>query len=145
VEAQRHRPDSTLGLHRAAIALRRRLWTTDQLDWLDGDRRGPDRVGYGTGGDDDGDPGVGDQVIAFRRGDSACVVNLGPDPVAISDIAGLGPSARVVLASQGLIDGSVIPTDVAVWISLSGASGPGSSDDPSRQQPVSSNQEQERP
>ena len=91
VQAQQGRPGSTLELYRTALRLRR---TTPQLraprlEWLD---RGPD-------------------VLAFRRAEFECVVNLGGRPVP------LPTSARVLLlSSPGSAPGGVLAPDAAAWL-----------------------------
>jgi alpha-glucosidase len=83
-----------LSLYRAAIAIRRSEpgLCGDAFAWLDL---------Y----DADGD------VLAFVRGDIACVVNFGVDAVS------LPPHSAVLLASADLSDGR-LPTDTAVWLRL---------------------------
>ncbi|GAA1854986.1 glycoside hydrolase family 13 protein [Myceligenerans crystallogenes] len=57
-------------------------------------------------------PGLDDDapVLAFTRGVGfACVVNLGPEALA------LPPGAEVILASAPLGGGAVVPADTAVW------------------------------
>ncbi len=82
-------PDSSLSLHRHAIALRRaHLVDNEEITWLD----------------------LGDDVVAYRRGGAlSCVVNFGP-PIEL-------PAGEVVLASGPLDDhATVLPTDTAVWL-----------------------------
>jgi alpha-glucosidase len=89
VDRQLGDPTSTLSLHREALRIRRR--TSDlgsaPLRWLD---RGAD-------------------VLAFARGQVACVVNLGPQPVPLPE------HTAVLLASAPLLDGR-LGTDDAVWL-----------------------------
>ena len=83
---------SMLSLYRAVIAARRQhVGRSDlSIDWLPSE---PD-------------------VIAFRRGDLACVVNLSPRSV-------VRPAGRVVLASTPTPDASdLLAPDTAVWIDL---------------------------
>jgi alpha-glucosidase len=55
---------------------------------------------------------AGDGALAFRRGeDFACVINLGPEPLALPG------GAEVLLASGALVDGD-LPTDTAVWLRM---------------------------
>jgi len=94
VDAQVDDPTSMLSLYRAALAMRRsepglRGETFEWLDYL-----GPD----------------GD-ILAFVRGDIACVVNLGAAPVS------LPPHSAVLLTSGEHPDG-VLHTDTAVWLRL---------------------------
>jgi alpha-glucosidase len=90
VEAQQGVDGSTLELYRAALALRRRWCTADEvIDWLDGTADGP--------------------PLAFRRGSGLiCVLNYGDTAVAI-------PGGDVLVASSELVDGA-LPGDAAVWI-----------------------------
>ncbi|QIK83770.1 glycoside hydrolase family 13 protein [Sanguibacter sp. HDW7] len=91
VETQERNPASTLHLYRRAIALRRSEpgLAHGALDWLD----------------------LGADVLAFRRDDVLCVVNLGSDPVAL-------PDADVLLSSEAIVD-RVLPTDSAAWLRTS--------------------------
>jgi alpha-glucosidase len=90
VAAQDGDPSSMLSLYRTAIALRRQRLDrhTEALRWID----------------------AGDGVLAFRRGDVACVVNLSPHSVH-------APAGTVLLSSADL-DGGRIPTDTTAWIEL---------------------------
>jgi alpha-glucosidase len=81
VAAQEGVPGSTLELYRRALALRRGL--TGELTWLDSP------------------PGV----LAFRRGDLECVVNLSGSTV----LVGGG-----VLLASGEIDGTSLPSDTTL-------------------------------
>jgi alpha-glucosidase len=92
VAAQQGDPSSMLSLYRAAIALRRQRLggDTGRLRWVD----------------------AGDDVLAFRRGDVACVVNLSPHPVR-------PPEGPVLISSHPFEDG-LLPTDSAAWIELAG-------------------------
>ena len=51
-----------------------------------------------------------DGVLAFRRGDTACVVNLSPGPVQLP--------AGTVLITSGPLDDDRLPVDTAAWIQL---------------------------
>ncbi|WP_214404586.1 glycoside hydrolase family 13 protein [Pseudonocardia lacus] len=87
VEAQAADPTSMLALYRAALRIRRAELPGRPMRWLPGDPA----------------------VLAFTRGDTfSCVVNLGPDPVAL-------PPGDVLLASGDLVDGR-LPTDTAAWL-----------------------------
>jgi alpha-glucosidase len=88
--AQARDPQSTLSLYRAAIGLRRTLpdLVTATLEWIDG---GPD-------------------VLAYRRGTVAVVVNASAGPVPV-------PDGELVLAS-GPFEGSLLAADTAVWLRL---------------------------
>ena len=79
-------PGSTLELYRQAIAVRRRLLTSDEaLTWVD----------------------LGRDVLAFRRGSGiVCAVNYGHD-IAM-------PAGRVLVSSTG--DSDVLRTDACAWI-----------------------------
>jgi alpha-glucosidase len=87
-------PSSMLSLYRSAIATRRTEpgLCGDEFAWLDVANA-------------DGD------VLAFARGDIACVVNLGAEP------APLPAHTAVLLASGELPDGR-LPADTAVWLRL---------------------------
>ncbi len=90
VEAEEEDRTSMLWLYREALHLRRDLPALHVTvhGWLD----------------------LGDQVIAFNRGDRfACVVNFGEQPVEL-------PPGQVLLASQPISDR--LPTDCAAWIAL---------------------------
>ncbi len=95
VEAQDGDPDSFLSLYREALRLRREepALHESQFAWLDV-------------------PGAADDVLAFTRGHGfACVVNLGPAPVAM-------PEHTDVLLTSDRLEGGLLPTDTAVWLRL---------------------------
>lgn len=94
VDAQAVDPASMLSLYRAAIATRRREpgLRDGGFAWLD-------------------IPGAASNVLAFTRGDIACVVNFGAEP------ASLPPPSAVLLAS-GDLSGGRLPEDTAVWLRL---------------------------
>ena len=97
VETQATDPDSVLSLYRAMISARRAEpgLRGDEFAWLDLP---------GT------PPGEDDETLAFTRGEEfACVVNLGPDPVALPD------TATITLTSGPLTDDGRLPTDTAAW------------------------------
>ena len=97
VEAQAADGTSVLALYRRLLATRRAepaLHGAD-LRWLT---------------DLDGAP-VPDDVLAFARGDVACLVNLGTEPLP------LPRTATVLLASAGDPDDH-LPTDTAAWLRL---------------------------
>ena len=80
-----------LSLYRSMLAFRRTetAFHGDDLEWIDA---------------------LGPQAIAFRRGlDFACVVNLGPEPVALPG------DWHPFLASGPLVDRQ-LPADTAVWL-----------------------------
>ncbi len=86
VEAEADEPDSTLSMYRAALSVRARLTTTEDLEWV----ASPDDVLYFTRGD-----GIG------------CIVNMGSTPFSFT--------GRVLVASAELSD-QVLPPDTAVWV-----------------------------
>jgi alpha-glucosidase len=85
-------PRSTLSLFRRAVAAHRGLFSGTDVDWLDTDA--PD-------------------VLAFRRGDGICVINFGNTPATVPTEWG----AHLVLSSEPVGDGSVVPAESAVWLS----------------------------
>jgi alpha-glucosidase len=88
VEAQQDDPASTLALYRRALSARRRLQTTESLEWV---------------------PAASEQVLHFRRpGGWQSVTNFGPDAVTL-------PPGNVVLASGSLVHG-LLPPDTTAWI-----------------------------
>jgi alpha-glucosidase len=92
VEAQDTDPASTLAFYRRAIAARRTLLG------------GPGTVEIL------GDHGLGEDVLAFRRGDLTVLLNCGSSPVAL-------PEGEVVVASGELREGDrELPGDTAVWL-----------------------------
>ncbi|MEZ3160440.1 glycoside hydrolase family 13 protein [Microbacterium sp. BWT-B31] len=95
VEAQQADPASTMNLYRDALRLRRQVPADAPLEWWD------DAVAVGT-------PGA-DEVLAFRRGDLACVVNTGESPVPLPD------GAEVVLVSSPLESGRLAGNSAA-WL-----------------------------
>ena len=88
VRAQDGVPGSTLELYRAALRLRREhVIGANGLHWLD----------------------LGDDVLAFRRGDYLIVVvNVGDGPIPV-------PDGEVLLVSDDLVDG-MMPAGTAAWI-----------------------------
>ncbi|MFD7921923.1 alpha-amylase family glycosyl hydrolase [Streptomyces sp. NPDC059740] len=92
--AQQQDPASTLALYRAALRLRRR-------------HPAPDPTAPPTWLSDPGSP-----VLAFRRGELTCVVNLGPEAVPLAPLPRSGPP----LLSSGPLDGDALPPDTAVWL-----------------------------
>ncbi|TMM15103.1 MAG: glycoside hydrolase family 13 protein [Actinobacteria bacterium] len=89
VEAESSDPSSMLSLYRAGLRVRRQApWAAGPFAWLPS----------------------GDEVLAFTRGeDFACLVNFGPEPVA------LPPGAEVLIASNEL-QGGAVPQDTTVWL-----------------------------
>jgi alpha-glucosidase len=92
VDAQVSDPASMLSLYRVAIATRRREPGLRErpVAWLDSTDGG---------------------VLAFTRGDVACVVNFGADPVPL-------PAHSAVLLASGELPDGRLPTDTAVWLRL---------------------------
>ena len=88
VAAQAADAASMLSLYRSALRLRRDL-PTGAIDWLD----------------------LGDGVIAFARGATASITNLGPTAVDL-------PAHRQVLLSSSPLDGALLPPDSTVWLAL---------------------------
>ncbi len=84
--------NSTLSLYRTALAIRRSELTRlpEGLAWIDSDP----------------------QVIAFRRGDFACIVNYSDTPVEL-------PIAGSVLLASTPLDGNLLPSDTCVWLRIS--------------------------
>jgi alpha-glucosidase len=94
VEAQEADPASTLAFYRRAIAARRTLLgAPGTVEILSGDSHG-----------------LGEDVLAFRRGDLTVLLNCGSSPVPL-------PEGEVVVASVELGAGDrEIPGDTAVWL-----------------------------
>jgi alpha-glucosidase len=97
VEAQDADPASTLAFYRRAIAARRTLLGGPATVEILGAER----------------HGLGEDVLAFRRGDLTVLLNCGSSPVAL-------PEGEVVVASGELGAGSAgareLPGDTAVWL-----------------------------
>jgi alpha-glucosidase len=108
IAAQTGRRDSMLELYRAALRIRHRhpALGDGAMTWLD----------------------LPPTVLGFRREPGfACVVNFGPDPIALADIASAWPGhpgPRVLLSSEPLPAEAVIPSDVAIWWDFSDRSDP---------------------
>ena len=86
--AQDGAPASTLELYRKALALRRTLRCDDALTWLS---KGP-------------------AVLSFARSNGlVCVVNFGPQPIAV-------PSGQLLLTSDELTGAGLLATDTAAWV-----------------------------
>ncbi|HEX6354068.1 glycoside hydrolase family 13 protein [Actinophytocola sp.] len=89
VAEQQTEPESMFSLYRAVLRLRRML-SFGEFEWLD----------------------LPEDVLGFRRGTFHCVVNLGTEPVRLTD------AGRVLVASadHGVDDGVVtLPPDTAIW------------------------------
>jgi alpha-glucosidase len=95
VAAQEDDPDSTLQLHRRAVAVRRR-WPGlrgEAFAWVD----------------------VPGDVLAFRRDEVLVVLNVGGTPVALP--ADVVEGYRVCVSSvPGHDDAGIVPGDAAVWL-----------------------------
>jgi alpha-glucosidase len=110
VAAQTGRPGSMLELYRAALRIRRRhpALGDGAMTWLD----------------------LPPTVLGFRREPGfACVVNFGPDPITLADVASAWPghlAARMLLSSEPLSAEAVVPSDAAVWWDSSDRSDPAS-------------------
>ncbi|WP_394554176.1 glycoside hydrolase family 13 protein [Agromyces sp. MMS24-JH15] len=97
VQAQEADPGSMLWLYRQALRIRKREAALGDgpIGWLD----------------------LGDDVLAFRRGDGddeiACVVNLGPSAIDLPD------HHRILIASTAL-EGGRLPTDATAWLRTRG-------------------------
>jgi alpha-glucosidase len=92
VEAQDGDPASMLELHRTALRLRRQIPPTAPLTW----QPSPDGV------------------LAFDRGEGLrCIVNISAAPVALPE------HTAVLLASTPLAKDAQLPSDSAVWLSMS--------------------------
>jgi alpha-glucosidase len=93
------RPGSTLELYRALLATRRELALgRARLVPLEGYADREDVVAWRSVGED--------------RDDVAVVVNLGGEPLRLPD------GVQVLVASEPLVDPSMLPTDTAVWVRL---------------------------
>jgi alpha-glucosidase len=89
VAAESDDPGSMLALYRAGLRARRRApWGAGAFTWLPS----------------------GDDVLAFARGDSfACLVNFGPEAVAL-------PAGAEVLISSNDLEGGAVQHDTTVWL-----------------------------
>ena len=91
VEAEEADPSSTLHLYRSALRLRRAhpgLSAGQPLEWWD----------------------LGDDVVAFRRGDGfACVANCGVEPLAL-------PAGTVLLSSVDQHGAGMLAPDTTAWL-----------------------------
>ena len=92
VDVQVADPGSMLHLYRRTIALRAAepALRTEPMRWLDD---------------------TPDDVLAFSRGDLACLTNLGSEPVPL-------PAHRDVLLASAPLAGDRLPGDTAVWLRL---------------------------
>ena len=89
VAAQTDDPESMLSLYRNGLRIRRtRPWGAGPFRWLD----------------------AGGESLAFARGDTfACLVNFGPDPIAV-------PAGTAILIASNKLEGGALPQDTTVWL-----------------------------
>jgi alpha-glucosidase len=89
VAAQTDDPESMLSLYRDGLRIRRtRPWGAGTFRWLD----------------------IGGESLAFARGDAfACLVNFGPDPIAV-------PAGTAILIASNKLEGGALPQDTTVWL-----------------------------
>ena len=88
VEAESKDASSMLSLYRAGLRVRKTTpWGAGAFTWIPS----------------------GDDVVAFARGEFACLVNFGSEPVA------LPPGAEILIASNDL-EGGVVSQDTTVWL-----------------------------
>ncbi len=89
VQAQERDPGSTLTLYRDGLRWRRKLQTSETMEWM---------------------PGTNGQVLHFARpGGWRCVTNFGPGPVPL-------PHGTVILTSAPVGDDSHLPADATAWL-----------------------------
>ena len=86
VEAQENDPSSTLNLYRSALALRKELYQSDEITWLE----------------------LGESVVAFDRGGWVSVTNFSDSSVEL-------PAGEVLLTSAPL-DGNKLPGNSTAWL-----------------------------
>jgi alpha-glucosidase len=89
VASQTDDPESMLSLYRDGLRIRRaRPWGAGSFRWL----------------------GAGRDWLSFARGDTfACLVNFGPEPVAV-------PAGAEVLIVSSKLEGGALPQDTTVWL-----------------------------
>jgi alpha-glucosidase len=89
VAAQTDDPASMLSLYRNGLRIRRtRPWGAGQFRWHEG----------------------GAESLSFARGDTfTCLVNFGPEPVAV-------PAGAVILIASDELEGGALPQDTTVWL-----------------------------
>jgi alpha-glucosidase len=94
VAAQTDAPASMLSLYRDGLRIRRtRPWGAGPFRWL-----GPLGTFFGVAS------------LSFARGDAfACLVNFGPEPVAV-------PAGAVILIASDELEGGALPQDTTVWL-----------------------------
>ena len=88
VSLQEGVPGSTLALYREALHLRRRLWRSEELTWLDSS---------------------GTALHLSRSGGWQSVTNFGPDPLAM-------PPGELLLASSPLGRDGLLPQATTAWL-----------------------------
>jgi alpha-glucosidase len=78
-----------LSLYRDGLRIRQtRPWGAGPFRWLD----------------------IGGESLAFARGDTfACLVNFGPDPIAV-------PAGTAILIASNKLEGGALPQDTTVWL-----------------------------
>ena len=86
VEAQEGDPASTLNMYRSAMSLRKNLYQSDSLEWLD----------------------LGDNVIGLKRDNWISVTNFGEADVEL-------PAGELLLSSAELVDGK-LPGSSTAWL-----------------------------
>ena len=86
VEAQENDPSSTLNLYRSALALRKELYQSDEITWLE----------------------LGESIVAFDRGGWVSVTNFSDSSVEL-------PAGEVLLTSAPL-DGNKLPGNSTAWL-----------------------------
>ncbi|WP_347350599.1 glycoside hydrolase family 13 protein [Intrasporangium sp.] len=95
VSVEDGQPGSTLELYRAALQLRRRLQTGEQLSWVE------------TGRDD---------VLRFRRPNGwEVVANFGTEPYGLD-----GPDGLDVLLASSPASAGIVPAETTVWLAPTG-------------------------
>jgi alpha-glucosidase len=89
VAAQADDPESMLSLYGNGLRIRRtRPWGAGPFRWLD----------------------AGGESLSFARGDAfVCLVNFGPEPVAV-------PDGAVILIASNELEGGALPQDTTVWL-----------------------------
>lgn len=86
VEAQDNDPSSTLNIYRQALALRKMLYQSDHLEWLE----------------------LGRDVLGFKRDGWISITNFGDSPIEL-------PAGKLLLSSADLIEGK-LPKAATAWL-----------------------------
>ena len=86
VEAQENDPSSTLNIYRQALALRKRLYQSDRIEWLE----------------------LGKDVLGFRRDGWISITNFGDVPIDL-------PEGNLLLSSAELVEGK-LPAAATAWL-----------------------------